>query len=247
MSQFKFVSCKYAIAKIYRDLGLEDPNYEADIIEWMGEALEYIGSYPQLELKNEEVVISSFKGVLPTDFVQMQQVVYEKEVIDYNPTTFLPETEDSPSIDNRKTHSWAINEGYIITSLEEGTFTISYLAIPTDDDGYPLMPDNQYFKEALFWYCTQRLIMRGYKPKVEQITFEYARNEWQYYCTAARNKANFPDLSEYERFKDAWVGLVPSTGSVYDRGFDIIDEAQITLEEVQASNLITTPNKVDNA
>ena len=245
MAIYKNISSKYVIAKMYRDLGLEDPNYELDFIEWMGEALDFIGAASQLERKEKKLFVESFKAPLPQHFVQLLQLQYESEdsgwiYPKYNPTSFNPHYRESENFYSPIQETYSLNPNYIVTSFEEGEIFISYLALPLDEDGYPLVPDNQYFREALFWYCFKKMLMKGYQPKMQGMNYEFAEHQWKFYCTAARNKANYPDLGEYQRFADTWVGLIPAQ-RMFEKGFNLEDPDVFKHETVRADNLITRP------
>ena len=43
-----------------------------------------------------------------------------------------------------------------------------------------------------------------------QLGYEMAEGQWKYYCTQARNAANYPDIDRYESFMNQWVRLIPS-------------------------------------
>lgn len=241
---YKTTSCKLVIAKIYRDLGLNDPNYEYDLIEWIGEALDFIGAGAQFETKIDTIEVTNFKGMLPVGLVVVNQLRYKDKYIKYNPSTFKGQVDNSPNHFANTEETYTLNPNFIVTTFEEGEVSISYKAIATDEDGYPLVPDNQYYREALFWYCLKQMMMKGYKPKINEIDYQFAMQQWKFYCTAARNKANYPDMAAYERFKDVWVGLIPNSRQ-FENGFDNRQVKDLDLEIVNASNLITTPVTIE--
>jgi len=57
-----------------RDLKPPTDNWVDDSIEWMGEALEHIGSGPQLVEKSKVLSISNYRVELPADLYQINQV-----------------------------------------------------------------------------------------------------------------------------------------------------------------------------
>lgn len=240
MAQLNNISIQVVVAKLYRDLGLEDPNYELDFIEWIGEALSFIGSYSQYEQKNATLSVTSYSTTLPNDLIKIQQVSYDKKIIQFNPTSFFLHEENSPNIHVTSEESYTVVPGYIKTSFEEGDLFISYLSLPKDSDGYPLVPDNQYFLDALFWYCYRQMLLKGYQSRVKEITYFFADEKWRFYCTAARNQANYPSIDEYERFNQIWKGLLPS-GDLHSTGFNLLEKKKTEIETVEASNIVTTP------
>jgi len=106
--------------------------------------------------------------------------------------------------------SYIIDGDYIKTSFASGKICLSYMAFPTDEDCYPLIPDDISFKEAMFWYIYKQLLLGGFDKPTNKIDYTFADQKWQYYCTQARNSANYPDIDKYQSFMDQWVRLVPS-------------------------------------
>jgi len=104
--------------------------------------------------------------------------------------------------------SFIINCGHIQTSFAEGSVCISYKAFPTDEECWPLVPDDVSFREALFWYIHKKLIMRG-TTLMAKFDYMTADQYWLKYCTQARNSANYPDVPKMESFLNQWVRLVP--------------------------------------
>ena len=106
--------------------------------------------------------------------------------------------------------TYVINCGSIQTSFETGYVCISYTAFPTDEECYPMVPDDISFREAMFWYIYKKLLLQGEQLGNSRIQYEYADAAWQKYCTQARNAANYPDIDRYESFMDQWVRLKPN-------------------------------------
>jgi hypothetical protein len=48
--------------------------------------------------------------------------------------------------------TYKIQGNFIYTSFEEGEIEVSYQAIATDEQGFPLIPDNSSFTRALELY-----------------------------------------------------------------------------------------------
>ena len=40
---------------------------------------------------------------------------------------------------------------------------LSYQAVPVDSDGYPMIPDNESFEEAIYWYINMKLTYPDWK------------------------------------------------------------------------------------
>lgn len=106
--------------------------------------------------------------------------------------------------------TYVVDGDYIKTSFDTGLVCISYKAFPIDSDCYPLVPDDISFKEALFWYIYKQMLLGGYTPSINGIDYNFADKKWGFYCTQARNNANFPSIDKYESFMNQWVRLIPN-------------------------------------
>ena len=105
--------------------------------------------------------------------------------------------------------TYFINAGKIKTSFETGVICLSYMAFPIDENCYPMVPDDISFKEAMFWYIYKKLLLRNPNFKPNGLDFPMVEAQWKYYCTQARNAANYPDIAKMESFLNQWVRLIP--------------------------------------
>jgi hypothetical protein len=119
----------------------------------------------------------------------------------------------------RYEETYIVDCDYIKTSFHSGKICISYMAFPTDEECYPLVPDDISYQEAMFWYIYKKILLSNPKFKNNQIGYEFAEQMWQKYCTQARNAANYPDIDRYESFMNQWVRLIPNINA-HDLGFE---------------------------
>lgn len=102
---------------------------------------------------------------------------------------------------------YQISGNQIQTSFEEGFIKIHYLALPICDDGYPLIPDNQNYKQALEWHIIRRLIGSGYQHPV--FNYQYAEQQFEKYAGRAANEISYPSLDGAAKLNRAIVRLIP--------------------------------------
>jgi hypothetical protein len=93
---YKLASSKTIIRKVMRDLKPPGDNWIDDAVEWMGEALEHIGSAPQLSQKGCVLTVSNFKALMPTDLYYINQVAVNNAV---NPSVAVELTELLEKVD----------------------------------------------------------------------------------------------------------------------------------------------------
>lgn len=231
----KYISVKTIIAKLYRGLQLKEEEAFVDFIEHCAEALDFIHVYPQYTIKTDKLNIINYKAELPHDFIQIQAVEHDGYSLRYSSNIFGPQDEHysphylTPYSYNQKKienavfvdperinyfgnkDSVIIENGYIKTSFKEGEINISYIGMVMDCEGYPMVPDNVSFIEALYWYCTYKyLYPKALNSEIASKFYEDAYNKWQYYCNQAGAEAMMPDLITLENIKRAFISLKPT-------------------------------------
>ena len=111
---------------------------------------------------------------------------------------------------NTMDYVYVIHDNYIKTNVASGCLMIAYQAIPTDIDGYPLIPDDISFIEALYWYIVMKLYYPQWKEgRIRDEVYYDARRSWNYYCKQAYGNAMIPNGDQLESIKNSWLRLVP--------------------------------------
>lgn len=218
---YRTVSSKNVIAKVFRDLKPGSSDWVTDAVEWLGEVVERVGSYSTMIKKQVTLTSIGNKIHYPCD---LESVDY----VEYNGCK-LPYAGGNLNICNDAVLVYAYQGNYYLTSdtclqtwEDEVEITLHYTAFPTDEYGYPTIPDNFYYKTACFWYIASRLAMR------EQIKLKYETCEERFntYATLAENDCAFPSPEKMARFKDRWCRIVPNVHA----NFTLMDHHTTWLE-----------------
>lgn len=198
----KTVSIKSIVAKVYRDLNLQEEERFLDIFEWCGEALQHINV--GLEAYHHDPIcvdIDCYQGMLPED-------VYLVTYVTHNNTALKPITGFKSHIDVYQ--GYEVIGPYIRTTFKEGEIKVFYDAYPVDSEGFPLIPDDISFKEALYRYCIMKLKYPDYlNGKVGQSMYTDMCTKWEDYCAQASSKAKMPGLGSMENIKNGTLRLIP--------------------------------------
>src|SRR5690625_1663624 len=244
---YGYSNSKEIIAKVFRDFGIQDSDWIYDAIEWIGEALEHIGTYHQVVSKTKPSSVHSFRAKMPKDLYILDSIRYNDEHNDscpemdeFNKVLRIGENDLFPGMTKERTNirlveSGIIDGSFLKTSFETGWVLFQYKGFALDPDGYPLIPDAVEYKEALMWYIIMKMILRGLQHPI--IGYEAAEQRWLKYATQARNQSNMPDVSRYREFRDKWVTMIPE----YDRDMTQLERIGTTAENLMA---IGHPNRV---
>jgi hypothetical protein len=76
-----------------------------------------------------------------------------------------------------------------------------------DADGLPLIPDNENYKQALYWYVRAMMIGSGYPDK--QFTYEQCIQQHEHYAARAMGEITYPSPDDMENIKNTLVRFIP--------------------------------------
>lgn len=185
------LSSKQVILKIVRDLDMGDKAIPwQDFIEWIAEAMQHIGAYAQYVEKEADIEIDNYQGSLPCDFYAAKA--------------------------NAIKHK--IQGDSILCELEKGYLTkFRYLAMPLDDEGFPLIPDHVSYTTALFWKVAMQLSIQGKLPNKE-LSYAVCRSRWNWYCLQAGSYGGGFTPATLDRYQKRFHSLLPILQQA-ERGF----------------------------
>jgi hypothetical protein len=221
---YKAVSCKRVIDKVFGAYGnllsQHSDRLIGESIVWAGDALESIGSVINLVDKTAYLTINNGKTSLPCDLHLIKSVSYRGHWLRYGSQTFNYNLHCDDCINakvNSHDFSYTVNPNYINTDIEDGEqICVFYQAIPTDEEGYPMVPDNFYASECIFWYITKQLMLGGFEHPNKQITYEKAEMNYIKHRGQAENQLEMFDIPRFEAFANSWARLIPNTNSARD-------------------------------
>tara|TARA_R100000808_G_C2152007_1_gene161264 strand:- start:3973 stop:4848 length:876 start_codon:yes stop_codon:yes gene_type:complete len=182
------------------------------IVAAQADGLEYSTTASVLHEINSRIVV--LENIYFKDSNQMQP-------LQYGASTFHRSMHCDNCVNENINYedTYIVDNDYIKTSFQSGKICLSYMAFPTDEDCFPLVPDDISFKEALFWYVYKKILLSNPQFKNNGIDYSFAEQQWKYYCTQARNAANYPDIDKYESYMNQWVRMIPNINR-HDVGFE---------------------------
>lgn len=101
---------------------------------------------------------------------------------------------------------------HIQTSFQYGNVILLFRKQIVDDEGYPMIPDNEHFELACFWYIMGMLAMTGYKHNDPKMDYDYCDQQFLKYSRIAKNKIRIPSEDRRESMKEMFVNLIPPQG-----------------------------------
>lgn len=195
-----------------RDLTLERAvNYAADFIRIVGIPVMFTE-------KVEHIHIENYRGELPCDFVEVNQVRSVHKNIVYRSTTdsfhlsprHEPPHHEPPFMEPAEGRTYKIQNRCIFTNVRRDDIEMAYQAMALDKDGFPLIPDTPQCLSALENYikvkCFSILFDMG---QITRTVYELAQQEYAWAVGQCTTSLISPTIDELEAITNAFTHLIP--------------------------------------
>ena len=112
-----------------------------------------------------------------------------------------------------------IDNGYIYTNFETGFVELVYTAWVTDDHGFPMVPDDQRYIEAIKWTLIEHIDFKKLRlGEINERIYNISLREKNWYIASAKSKARIPSVAKMESMKEAFLRSITKT-TAYDNYF----------------------------
>lgn len=202
--------------------------------------------YPKMfQDKIENVDIKDFRGILPCDLISITQVkdletgLCLRAMTDTFPKGLEPSPPKSPKPDKDLLNnvkditqqyippahkfdeepSFKTQGRIIFTSFPQGCVEIAYRSIPVDEDGFPLLIDNENYLAALEAYIkVQVFTIKFDTGKINANVLQNAQQEYAWRAAELQDEFTVPSMSEMESLTRMYNTMLLSTRQ-FDKRF----------------------------
>lgn len=207
------------IDRITRHPMLTDIPFET-AIEYTVDFIHLMGTPGLYEEKTSYIDIDNWRGDLPCDFEQMIQVRIKGKpecVFRYSGHSFHM-SEDKPG-DLLAGLTYKTQGMCIYTSIRNTTLEIAYRAILTDEEEYPLLPDNTSFLRGLERYIKlQWFTVKFDMGEISQAVLANAQRDYAWAAGDAQSEFSRLDIDKAETLFNSFKTLLPRTNEHW-KGF----------------------------
>lgn len=212
-----YISIRQILDNILDHPMLQDVTLER-AVNYAVELIRKIGMPKIFEEKTAILEICDYRAKLPCDFDNMIQV----RLADHDHRIFRAASDSfhlSPIRHYSADLTYKIQNSAIFTSISKGMIEIVYKAIPTDCDGFPLIPDNSSFAEALEYYIKKKQFTKLFdQGKITAQSYAQCCKDYAWAVGQARADLTMPTLDEMESINNMWNTLVPRV-TEHNKGF----------------------------
>jgi len=206
--------------KLTRNPLLEDIPFET-VVDYAVDFLRIVGMPNAFWEKTEKIQIVDYRGILPCDFYKMIQVrLIDKE---HNMGAFRYSTDSFHMSSTKPKYgglTYKLQGTCIITSIEKGEIEIAYRAMPIDEEGYPMIPDNSSYSRALELYIKlQWFTMLFEAGKLSAQVLTNTQQQYSWAVGQAQSDLIRPTIDEMEAISNMWNKFLPDSTDDHNHGY----------------------------
>lgn len=117
--------------------------------------------------------------------------------------------------------TYKLNDSFIFTNYKDGYVFIAYSAMPVDEDGFPLIPDNKRYIEAVKCFIRWKVdYILWRSDELNEKVYRDSEREWLWYVASAGNSIRMPNADGMQSLLQQ-IKLIP-TKYAHDNFFNTL-------------------------
>lgn len=219
------ISLKEIMWKVMRNpLVSEMITYE-DAGEFALEAIRLLGApLALIDKTSKHITVEAHKAALPENIIQLKGIRKIQNKDDYEdcpiPLTYSTNTFHSSEncelkdIECPEEYTYTVNKGIVFSSFSEGYIQVAYKTLPLDDEGFPLVQDDQDTKLAIEYYILYRFLEPLWLiGKITDKAFAYINQKKCWYMSAASTSLKIQSMDHVEAIMNVVNRLIINTNA----------------------------------
>lgn len=204
----KNISIKIILDRIMRHPLMQDLSFET-AVDYTVDFFGIVGMPRLFEERVEKIPVKNYRARIPCGEASITQIrgfcngdCIRESTDSFHMAPHRDKAYEEPT--------FKVQGDYIYLNKKEGEIEVAYKAIPTDEEGYPMIPEDPVFLRALEHYIKKQWFTILFDMgKIQPAVLQNAQQEYAFYVGRAQNKLVMPTLSEMESISNMWNTLIP--------------------------------------
>lgn len=198
----QYINIKVVLDRILRHPLMQDLSLET-AVDYTIDFMRIVGMPRMFTEKVVRITIDKYRALLPCDYYQTIQIrIPGGHALVYSTDSFHMSNKGNSS-------TYKIQGNIIYTSIESGELELAYLAISTDEDGYPLLPDNSSFTRALELYIKKQWFTILFDlGKITSAVLQNTQQEYAWAVGDCQSEFNRMSIDQMEAFSNSWRTMI---------------------------------------
>ena len=217
----KYISIRQILDDILDHPLLREISFER-AINYAVDFIRIVGCPRIFKEETATVDIEDYRGVLPCNLNEIIQVRTYSDCNNKEYRVFRHSTDNFHMSENKQDSfdlTYKVQGGVIYTSMKEGTIEIAYNAFEVDEEGYPLIPDNSSFINALEFYIKKKQFTILFDlGQINQAVYRQACQDYAWSVGQAQSDLIRPTIDQMQAITNSLNTLVWRT-TEHNNGF----------------------------
>ncbi len=199
----QYINIKNILDKLLRHPLLQDLSLET-AVDYTVDFMRIVGVPRMFTEKVVEIETNAYRAKLPCDYYQIIQVrPVGGAALTHSTDSFFAGGKSAYN------NTYKIQGNIIYTSLENSKLELAYLAIETDKDGYPLLPDNSSFTRALELYIKKQWFTVLFDlGKITPAVLQNTQQEYAWAVGDCQSEFNRLSIDQMEALSNSWRTMI---------------------------------------
>lgn len=201
------------------------------VVRYVVRFIQLVGHVRLYEDKVEKVEIKDWRGVLPCDLVSivgvkdMENGLFLRAMTSVAPKGLVGEDKNDWPLE-REELAFKTQGRVIYTSFKEGCVEIVYKAIRTDEDGFPMIMDNENYIDALEAYIKKEVFTVKFDTgKINLNVLQNAQNDYAWKVRRLGSELTTPSMAEMQTITNI-INTALTSSKHFDHGFRHLGERE---------------------
>lgn len=195
--------------------------------------IQIVGMPEEFEEKTEVINIDNYRGILPCDYYEMIQVRTKDKHPRYyryaDDTFHMSSNKDR--IIGSKDLTYKIQNNIIFTSTKCDDVEIAYRAIKVDKEGFPMIPENSSFINALEFYIKKRVYTNLFDQGIiSSAVLQNVQQEYAWAVGQAQSDLIRPTIDQMESITNLWNQII-FRNNEHNKGFKYLGSREYIKEQ----------------
>tara|TARA_R110002020_G_scaffold100855_1_gene238053 strand:+ start:19502 stop:20209 length:708 start_codon:yes stop_codon:yes gene_type:complete len=208
------VSIKMVADRLMRNPLMKDLNYEF-IVDNAVEVLRLLSAPSLYVNRREGLNVANYRALKPIDMIRVSELVRTDQGVSIPLVTsenvsqeFFGQGGDQPI---RATNTYNLNSKFINLNFETGTIVLTYKAIATDEECYPLILDDAALLRCVESYIKWKWFdILNDMEMVSDRKLNKAETDYSFNAGQASNSIIMPSIDEMEAITNSITQILPS-------------------------------------
>lgn len=180
---------------ICTDLTLEQASeYALEFLRLIGAPLSFVD-----KVTNPPLKLTDYKVALPADLIEIRGVKCNNRPLRYATDLYHLSIDEDKDCSYYKEYTYIVQNCVLIASVKDECIEVSYKSISTDENGYPMIPDNESYRMGLEYYIMHRYLEPLWTMgKITDKVFQYYEQKRHWYMGQASSALTIANMDQLE-------------------------------------------------